>query len=177
MDTFAKTLVGALAAGSMAAAATPAVARDRGIGAGEVIAGALVIGGIAAIAASAGNNDRGRYAYNSRYRYDDRRYRNGRYRNNRNRGFRDNPRLAVDQCVRAVERTASRYTHGRANVTQIRRIKRTGKGFDVKGRVVVDQRGVSRYRGNRGYDTGRFTCDYNYGRVADLDFSGIRGLR
>jgi hypothetical protein len=173
MERLAKILVGTVAAGSMAVSATPALARDRdgGIGAGEVIAGALVIGGIAAIAASAGNDSRGRYNYNSRYRNDDRRYRGSRFRGNDY-----DPRLAVQRCVRAVERTATRYG-GRANVTEIRTVKRTGKGFDVKGRVVVDDRGYSRYRGSRGYDAGRFDCNYNYGRVADLDFSGIRGLR
>lgn len=152
MERLAKTLVGTMAAGSMAVSAAPALARDgNGIGAGEVIAGALVIGGIAAIAAAASNNDRGRYNYDSRYRYDDRRYRGSRYR-----GYNDNPRLAVEQCVRAVERSASRYGYGRANVTQIRKVKRTGKGFDIKGNLVVDDRGYSRYRGSRGYDSGRF---------------------
>lgn len=171
MERFAKILVGTVAAGSMAVSAAPAMARDGGIGAGEVIAGALVIGGIAAVAAAASDNDRGRYNYGSRYGYDDRRYDDRRYRGSRNRGYRDNPRLAVEQCVRAVERSASRY--GRANVTQIRKVKRTGKGFDVKGSVVVNDR----YRGHRSYDSGRFDCNYNYGRVADVDFSGIRGLR
>ncbi|WP_156841580.1 hypothetical protein [Novosphingobium aquimarinum] len=177
MERFAKILVGTVAAGSLAVSAAPAMARDHdgGIGAGEVIAGALVIGGIAAVAAAASDNDRGRYSYNSRYRYDDRRYDrrydDRRYRGNRYRGYRDNPRLAVERCVRAVERSASRY--GRANVTQIRKVKRTGKGFDVKGSVVVN----NRYRGRRGYDSGRFDCNYNYGRVVDVDFSGIRGLR
>jgi len=28
----------------------------------------------------------------------------------------------------------------------------------------------------RGYDSGSFTCKVRYGQVADLDFSGIRGL-
>jgi hypothetical protein len=173
MERFAKTLVGTVAAGSLAVSAAPAMARDGngGIGAGEVIAGALVIGGIAAVAAAASNNDRGQYNYSSRYRYDDRRYNDRGYRGTRNRGYRDNPRLAVEQCVRAVERSASRY--GRADVTQIRKVKRTGKGFDVKGSVVVNDR----YRGRRGYDSGRFDCNYNYGRVVDVDFSGIRGLR
>jgi hypothetical protein len=36
------------------------------------------------------------------------------------------------------------------------------------------------YRGwdNRyaGYDSGKFTCKVRYGRVVDLDYSGIRGL-
>ncbi len=64
----------------------------------------------------------------------------------------------------------------------------------MRGRIAVNQMGRSwrsgdrtygrgwdgDYRGwnnrYRGYDSGNFTCKVRYGRVADLDFSGIRGL-
>lgn len=194
MKNFSKALakgtLGTVAAGAMAlTSASPAVARDHrgddGIGAGEIIAGALIIGGIAAIA-SAASNDRDRYdrgydrRYDNRYDYD---------------YGRQNPRAAVEQCVHAAERTASRYSYGgRADVTDIRRVNQTRHGYTVRGRIAVNQmnrnwrsgdRNYGRgwnddYRGwnsnYRGYDAGNFTCKVRYGRVADLDFSGIRGL-
>ena len=87
---------------------------------------------------------------------------------------RANPRQAVSQCVRAAESNASRYVRGRANVTNIRSVKNKRNGFDIKGQIAVDtNRGYAR----RGYDTGRFTCKVRYGRIAKLDYSGIRGLR
>lgn len=181
-----KALVGTVAAGAMAAAsATPAQARDydRGIDAGDVIAGALIIGGIAAIA-SAVDNDRDGYR-DRRYGYGDRDYDRRGYRGNRNGGY---ARDAVEQCVYAAERTATRYTRGRADVTDIRRVDRRRGGFKVVGRIAVDQgnrdwrRGWNNdYRGYnsryRGYDSGRFTCEVRQGRVVDLDYSGIRALR
>src|SRR5690606_2781312 len=107
--------------------------RDNdGIGAGEIIAGALIIGGIAAVAAAASNNrhDYDRYGYNdyNRRGYDDRSYgRNG------------DPRSAVDACVRAAERTASRYSRGgRADVTDIRKVDRKRDGYTIKGRIAVN---------------------------------------
>lgn len=181
MKTLSKALVGTVAAGAMAVStATPALARDRdgGIDAGEVIAGALVIGGIAAVAAAASDNKRDRYRYSYGDRYDrryDRRYR-GYDRRGYNRGYRQNPRMAVDQCVRAAERDASRYSYGRANVTQIRDVDRKRNGYNVKGRIAVnDRRGYGWGRNN--YDTGRFTCKVRYGRIADIDYSGLRRLR
>jgi hypothetical protein len=192
----AKGAIATVAAGAMAVtSATPAFARDHrdndGIGAGEIIAGALIIGGIAAIA-SAASNDRDRYddRYDDRYgdRYGDR------Y-NNRNGYGRQNSRHAVEQCVQAAERTASRYSYGgNANVTDIRRINRTRDGYTVKGRIAVNQMNRNWRSGDRnygrgwdndhrgwnnryrGYDAGNFTCKVRYGRIADLDFSGIRGL-
>lgn len=190
MNTLSKALVGSVAAGAMAL--TPIVAQaqqgrgpDRrdhdGISAGEVIAGALIIGGIAAVAASASRN-------NNRYdgRYDNR------YGNN---GYRDNPRQAVEQCVNAAERGANRYSYGnRAKVTDVRSIDRKRDGFVVKGRIAVNTQGRNwragdnrygrgwgnDYRGwndrYAGYDSGKFTCRIAYGRVVDLDYSGIRGL-
>ena len=189
MKTLPKALVGTVAAGAMAmTSASPAFARDHddddGISAGEIIAGALIIGGIAAVA-SAANRDRG-------YRYGD--YRGRGYDDYRYRGYdrydrRGSSRSAVEQCVYAAERTASRYSYGgSARVTDIRDIDRKRDGYRVKGRIAVNARSNdwrrgwgNDYRGwndrYRGYDSGRFTCDVRYGRVVDLDFSGIRGLR
>ncbi|ANU07644.1 hypothetical protein [Paraurantiacibacter namhicola] len=185
----AKGLTATVAAGAMAmASATPAAARDHrdndGISAGEIIAGALIIGGIAAVVSSSRDRDRD-------YRYDDRRYRDRDYRYDdrrgyRHRGYRDNPRRAVEKCVRAAERTANRYSYGgRADVIDIRDVDRKRDGYRIKGRIAVqtgyrdgryrDYRG---YRNNdRGYDTGKFTCRIERGRVVDVDFKGIRGLR
>jgi hypothetical protein len=180
----AKGTIAAVAAGALAiGSASPAVARDRdnGIGAGEVIAGALILGGIAAVVASSGN-DRNSYAdrYGDRDRYG---YGAG------------NSRSAVEQCVYTAERQASRYSYGNAKVTDIRSVKNTRDGYTVRGRIAVNQMGRpwrsgdrtygngwgNDYRGwnssYRGYDSGSFTCKVKYGRVADLKFSGIRGLR
>lgn len=175
MTKFNKILggVAAVAAVTAATVSTPAVARDRddGIGAGEIIAGALVIGGIAAIAAAASDNDDG---YRNR-RYDDRYYRgNNNYYNRRGynaNGYRNGSRDAINQCVHATERRTS-YRNGRANVTNIRDIDRTRRGYKIKGRLAVEEyRG--RY-GQRGYDQGSFTCRVEYGRVTDIDIRGIR---
>ena len=180
--TLAKGTIATVAAGAMAmASATPAQARDRhddGIDVGDVIAGALIIGGVAA-AISAIDNGNDRYRDGRYYRGD---YRDGRY----NRG--GSARSAVEQCVRAAERNASRYSWGgTAKVTDIRNIDRKRDGYTVKGRIAVNTRSSNWRRGwgndwrgwdNRysGYDAGRFTCDVRYGRVVDLDYSGIRGL-
>src|SRR6478672_8355370 len=108
MKTISKALIGTVAAGAMALAASPAAARDRhddGIDAGDIIAGALVIGGIAAVASSIGK-DRG---YNGTYggpyyggRYDNRYGNNYGYDYNRY----GNSRQAVEQCVSAAQRGA-----------------------------------------------------------------------
>lgn len=191
MTTITKALtkgaVATVAAGAMAmGSASPAVARDRdnGISTGEVIAGALILGGIAAVVASSGkNNDR----YGD-YNYSDNR-----------RGYGSNvgsSRNAVEQCIYTAERSAGHYSYGgNAKVTDIRSVKGTRDGYTVRGRIAVNQmdrnwragdrvygRGWNGdYRGwnarYRGYDSGTFTCKVRYGRVADLDFSGIRGLR
>jgi hypothetical protein len=184
MKTLAKALVGTAVAGAMAlTSATPAMARDRydrhdGVSAGDVIAGALIVGGIAAVAAVASRNSGYGYAPGYRYGY------NG-YGYNRA----GDPRSAVEQCVYAAERSANRYSYGgNAKVTDIRDIDARRDGYRVKGRIAVntgnrywdrgwgnDWRGWnSRYRG---YDAGSFTCEVRYGRVVDLDFNGIRGLR
>lgn len=190
MTTISKALtkgtIGAVAAGAMAMTAAPAQARhdrDRGIDAGDVIAGAVILGGIAAIASAASKNRDG-YRYRDRdYRYDNRyNYRGG------------NPRSAVERCVRAVERDARRAGYRFADVTEIRDVDDRRYGWRVKGRLVVDDsRGYGRYntrynrydrydrngRWDRHYDrdSGRFTCDVSRGRVVDVDYSGIRGLR
>jgi len=199
MKTMSKALVGTIAAGAMAiSSATPAFAdnRDRdGISAGEVIAGALIIGGIAAIASASSNNDRG---YRGDYRYDDGYYRGDDYRYDRagyrgGYGYRQNPRQAIAQCVQATERYAAQR-YGRADVTDVRDIKQTRYGLEVKGRVAVNTQGRDWRRGDnqygrgwggdyrgwnssmRGYDSGSFKCKIEGGRVVDLDIDGIRGL-
>jgi hypothetical protein len=174
----AKGTIATVAAGAMVmGSATPAMARgDDRIDAGDIIAGALIIGGIAAVAAAASNNDR----YDSRYY--DRRGRGYNY------GPAGNPRQAIEQCVHAAERNASRYSWGgTAKVTDIRDIDRKRDGYTVKGRIAVNTRNANWRRGwgndwrgwnNRysGYDAGKFTCKVRHGRVVDLDYSGIRGL-
>ncbi len=175
----ATAVAGAMAMTS-AAPAQAADYRDRdGIDAGDIIAGAVILGGIAAVASTVGKD-----------RYDDRRYRDGRhYRGDRNNYRRGNGRRAVERCVRTAERDARRFAGYRfADVTQIRDVERTRYGWRVKGRMVVDgQRGFrganyDRYdrRDRRGYgrsDRGRFTCHVERGRVAGINYSGIRGLR
>lgn len=185
MNILAKYFVGAGAAAvALVGAVAPAEARrhydDDHIRAGEVIAGALVIGGLAAILSS--GNNRGGY-----YERDDNRYNDDRYRRGNNGYDYDynrygNGRQAVDQCVRGVERWASRYS--RAEVTEIRDIDRTRYGYKVEGKLVVQDgyRGYDRYdrddrgygRGyGRGYDKGRFTCYVEQGRVVDINYSGL----
>lgn len=198
-NALAKGLFGTVAAGAMAlSSVAPAFARDRndgGISAGDVIAGAVIIGGIAAVASAVGNNNRDDdYAYSrAGYRDYDRDYRDGRSGWNRG-GWGGNPRQAVEQCVRAAERGASRYSYGNADVTDIRSVRETRYGYEVRGRIAVNASGRdwrqgdrnygrgwdNDYRGwdnnMRGYDSGRFTCTVQRGRVAHLDYSGIRGL-
>lgn len=182
----AKGTIATVAAGAMAVtSASPAFAqsrdRDRGIGAGEIIAGALIIGGIAAVASAASRNNRG--GYDGRYdsRYD-------------SRG--GDARSSVEQCVHFAERNASRASwRGNAKVTDIRSIDRKRDGYTIKGRIAVNtmgrdwRRGDNRYGrgwGNdyrgwndryAGYDSGKFTCKVRYGRVTDINYSGIKGLR
>ena len=181
----AKGTIATVAAGAMAmASATPAQAqwrdrdRDRGDGidAGDIIAGALIIGGIAAVASAAGG---GRDRYDRGYGYNQA----------------GNSRQAVEQCVNAAQRNASRYSYGgNARVTDIRNIDRKRDGYTVKGRIAVNSQGRDWRRGDNrygrgwdndyrgwndrysGYDAGKFTCKVRYGRVVDLDYSGIRGL-
>ena len=200
MKTFSKALVATVAAGAVViASASPALARDGrpggGIDTGDVIAGALVIGGIAAIAAASSDNNRGygydRAGYGDDYgsRFDDHRG----YGHNRG-AYGGSPRMAIERCVRAAEHQASRYSHGRADVTDVRDVRQTRWGYEVRGRIAVnssgrDWRNGDRRYGNgwnndyrgwddgmRGYDSGRFSCRVERGRIVDLDYSGIRGL-
>jgi hypothetical protein len=168
MKTISKALVGTVAAGAMALSATPAAARDRnndGIDAGDIIAGALVIGGIAAVASSIGRDRGYNGTYGSPYYGDRYGYNNG-----------GNSRQAVEQCVYAAQRGA----YG-ARVTDIRNVDRKRDGYRVRGTVLVNERGGGwgrdyNYRNaGRNYDQGRFTCEVRYGRVVDLDYSGLRG--
>ena len=68
-------------------------------------------------------------------------------------------------------------------MTDIRDVDDTRYGWRVKGRMVVDgQRGYRNSRYDRRYndrsrDSGKFTCYIERGRVADVNYSGIRGLR
>jgi len=183
MNKLTKAAVGAATAGAMVMSATPAMARDRydrdGISAGEVIAGAVVLGGLAAILSS-GDNDRDRYdpRYGDRYdpRYGDG-YR-GSYDNDPRYGYGydynryGNSRSAVSQCVSAVERGTTRY--GRTDVTQVTSIDRKRDGYRVKGRVVVRDGYGGRWGRGGSYDQGKFSCDVRYGRVQDIDYSGLR---
>ena len=177
MKTLKTALVGTAAATAMAVSATPAMAKsrhhDNGISAGEVIAGAVVLGGLAAILTS-GKKDR----YDG-YNYD-RGYRGDRYRHNGyGYGHRIRPRKAVNKCVRQAERRASHY--GRADVTEIRDVKRTRYGYRIKGRIAVrDNYRGRHYRSgyDRGYrrgyyDTGKFTCYVEGRRVSDIRFKGL----
>lgn len=176
--SWTKAAIGAATAGAMLASVAPATARDRydrdGISAGEVIAGAVVLGGLAAILSSNNNRDR----YDDRYgRYDDR-YDRGRYDNDARYGYGydynryGNSRGAVSQCVSAVERGTSRY--GRTDVTQVTSIDRKRDGYRVKGRVVVRDGYGGRWGRGGSYDQGKFSCDVRYGRVQDVDYSGLR---
>jgi hypothetical protein len=186
MKFLTKSLLSAgAAAAALVSVAAPAQARHRdndGISTGEVIAGAVILGGLAAVIASSDDN-RG---WDRDHRYDDRnsRYDDG-YNHHRGRdrdrgygyGYNNHGggRAAVNQCINAVERWASRYS--RADVTQIRDIDRTRNGYRVSGNLVVQDgwRGRDRYdRGyDRGYDKGRFTCYVERGRVIDVDYRGL----
>ena len=209
MRTVSKALLGTIAAGAMvASSATPALAdhRDnRGVSAGDIIAGALIIGGIAAVATAASRNNRDNRGYDDNYGYDRAGYNNGGYNNggyyngnygnryDRDAQWRSNPRQAVEQCIAATERYA-RSRGLRADVTDIRQVKDTRYGFQVKGRIAVQgnndgwNRGDSNYgqgwggdyRGYndrvRGYDSGSFECKFERGRITDLDIDGVRGF-
>lgn len=184
MKLLSKTILLAAAAATAVAATTPAMARhDRHYGrdridAGDVIAGALIIGGIAAVASAGSRNDRYNDGYDGRSRYDDSDYgydRNG-----------HNSRSAVERCVRAAERDASRY--GRARITDVTSINRIRGGYEVRGRLVVagrhyghrsyygwDRNGYNYDRYGNDYDKGRFSCVARYGTIQDIRFSGLRG--
>ena len=127
-----------------------------------------MLGGLAAILSA--DNDRYDGRYNDRYR--------GRYDNDPRYGYGydysryGNSRGAVSQCVNAVERGTSRY--GRTDVTQVTSIDRKRDGYRVKGRVVVNDGWRGRWGRGGSYDRGKFSCDVRYGRVVDVDYSGLR---
>jgi hypothetical protein len=91
-------------------------------------------------------------------------------------------RAAVDQCVRAAQREASRY--GRARVTEISDINWVRGGFEVRGRLVAegrdfDRRGSDAY-GRYGYgrdrdqrDSGRFSCTARNGGIDSVRIYGL----
>jgi hypothetical protein len=189
MIKLTKNVLGAgAAAAALVTMSVPAQARDDyykrdGISAGEVIAGAVVLGGIAAVLSSSSNNDR----YNDRdYRGDDS-YNRGddRYSNHDNYDN-DRSRDAVNECIRTVERNSSRYN--RTKVTDIREVNRTRRGYQVSGRVAV-QDGYGHHGGrydddnrydrgqDHGYNSGRFTCYIERGRVVDIDYNGRNNWR
>ena len=187
MNTISKALakgtIATVAAGAMAmASAAPAAAQDRyrdrdrgGLSTGEVIAGVAVLGGLAAVLASSNNSRNRDYRYDGRYGRD--------YGRSNWNGYQRDADYAIDQCVRAAERQARRWSGSRAEVTDVRDIDRTRRGFEVKGRIAVrdDYRGRgwerSSYRDrNDRWDDGRFECTVRNGRVVDVDFRGIRGL-
>lgn len=100
---------------------------------------------------------------------------------------RDNPRQAVAACSRIAERSAYRSGYDRARVREIRDVRNTRRGFEVRGRLNVRERGGWRdndwrddrrgWHSNAGYrDQGSFRCRFERGRVVDLDINGIRGL-
>ena len=182
--TITKGALGTVAAGAMAlASATPAMAdnghRDRGgVDAGDVIAGALIIGGIAAIAGAFDNDDRRdrRYRDDYRYRGD---YRDQRYDNRYAYQGRQRAEQAIQRCIYAAENQARRAGFRYAKVTQIRDVDRERRGFEVEGRIeVAGQRGYGYGYNRRGrVDRGKFSCDIRRGRITDIDFDNIRGLR
>ena len=79
-------------------------------------------------------------------------------------------------------------------MTDIRQIRDTRYGYEVRGRIAVDTHGRDWRRGGgnygngwggdyrgwnqsmRGYDSGTFKCQVERGRVVHLDFNGVRGL-
>lgn len=190
MKILTKSLLSAgAAAAALVSVAAPAQARhdDDRISTGEVIAGAVILGGLAAVIASSDDRNDRDYRYD-RAGYDDGDYRRGGY--DRGYGYANGGgRAAVNQCVNAVERWASRYS--RSDVTEIQKIDRTRNGYRVSGKLVVqdgwrgnnrgyaskrydrDDYGNGGYGYNRGYDKGRFTCYVERGRVVDVDYRGL----
>ncbi|MEY2926898.1 MAG: hypothetical protein RL367_1375 [Pseudomonadota bacterium] len=119
-----------------------------------------------------GDHDRGRSGRGG--------YGNDRYYNNA-----ADSRTAVDQCVRAAQREARRY--GAARVTDVTSIDSIRGGYEIRGRLVVEQRGYQGWRGGddrygnhydrygNDYDRGRFTCKIRYGGIEDVRIGGLRG--
>ena len=102
-------------------------------------------------------------------------------------GNRANSRVAVAACSRIAERSAHRSGYDRARVLEIRDVRDTRWGYEVRGRLNVVERGRWRdndwrdarrgWQGNANYrDQGSFQCRFERGRVVALDIDGIRGL-
>ena len=108
---------------------------------------------------------------------------------------RSNARSAINACSRVAERLASRHGYERANVRDIRDVRDTRWGYEVRGRIAVrdfdggrydgyrgrndrgwNDRGWNDWNRGRGRDSGSFTCRFERGRVVDLDIDGIRRL-
>jgi len=178
MKTISKALAGSIVAGAMAV--SPAFASD-GHGPSRM-----------AVTVTMGSNN-----FGSDYDFTRAGYQgwDGRYGDGYNRGWNVNPRQAVQMCTNRAEAIASRRSYGRANVTDVRDVRNTGwGGFEVRGHIAVNtmghdwRNGDNRYGygwnndyrgwrdGLRGYDSGRFTCRVERGRVVGMDFDGIRGL-
>ena len=100
-----------------------------------------------------------------------------------------NPRRAVNRCIRAARQDARRSGYRNAQVIDINRVRDTRRGWNISGRLEVngqrgyrdqrrgynDRRGY--YNNNRRSDRGRFSCQIRNGRVIDMDYRGIRGMR
>ena len=98
--------------------------------------------------------------------------------------------LQQSACSGVVAAVKIKISWIRMFVPDLGQVDDTRYGWKVKGRMVVDgsyaggryDRYGYRDRNNRyqrwnDRDSGNFTCRIERGRVADLDFSGIRGLR
>jgi hypothetical protein len=97
------------------------------------------------------------------------------------RGGDDNPHMAIGRCSRAAEREAGRAVRGFANVTEVRDVRETRFGYEVRGRIAVKSHGgLHRSNWNDGwsgrgkrFDSGSFKCRVERGRIVDLDLNGI----
>lgn len=188
MKTLTKGLFGATAATALAvASASPAQARPGdGIDGEDILTGVLIAGAAAAVIAAATSGDDDRYDDGYYGRNYDNRYGN-RY---GQRGYRMNAQQAVRQCAAAAQQRASRY--GQAQITDITDVDRKRGGFEVEGRLVVDESRYGRNGWNNGYrtnsrydrrgrynryerdlDRGRFSCEIRNGRITDIDIDGI----
>ena len=176
MNILGKTLMGATAATALAVAA-PAQARDNGgIDGGDILVGALLIGGVAAVIAAVSDDDDDRYDNRRDVRYNGRTQNSNVYGQRNNRGYghiQMSQNAAVNTCSAAAQQRASRY--GRAQVTQITDVDRNRNGYEVEGRVVVNEGRSNNRRRNasNNYDQGRFTCRITNGRVDQLRVRGI----
>jgi hypothetical protein len=103
-----------------------------------------------------------------------------------------NPNRAINACSRVAERSAHRRGYERARVIDIRDVRDTRWGYEVRGRLNVrdfDGYGHGNGWGNgwrgdrygwndrgRRFDSGTFRCRFERGRVVALDIDGIGRL-